>query len=545
MSTSTASFDIDARTDRGRQRSNNQDSIGRADQWTTDRHQPIDRALRERYGRLYIVADGVGGNADGADASRMVVDEVMRVFYFDPAGVLPEEPVERLRAAIEHANNRVHAEAQRRRNNMASTIVAALIHNDTLTIANVGDSPAFLCRNGQSPQRLTKAHIRREADGSTALAQAMGDPRVYPAVFSLPLQQGDAVVLCSDGLTDLVQPTEIAEIVNGKTASAATRALIALANRRGGHDNISAIVVRNAPPPVSSVSPHMSKRLRLLIISLPVAILLAVFVIALPFLNPLPDTGGGAVRPTAAAQNLVIPGSHNNPSDLAQLPTVTLGALPTATDTPTPAPTRQARPTMRPTLISATPVTTTVVTEVSSADNPSPTQTPELKMPNVIGKSRSDAEQIIKDVLKVAPVIEEVRDDSATPSDHVVATEPRPGEPVRSGVPIKLRIKSRSSSAPPDHNPAPNNPPSAPDKPPSPPDNPPAPSATPTPGLSAPAPSLTPTKSPGPSATPTTPSPGPSPDNSGGSGGSGGTGGGSGGTGGTGGSGGTGGGSGN
>jgi serine/threonine protein phosphatase PrpC len=247
MGTSTASFDIDARTDRGRQRSNNQDSIGRADRWKNRDGQPIERSLRERYGRLYIVADGVGGNADGADASRMVVDEVMQAFYYDTR--LPEEPVERLRAAIEFVTSVIHAEAHRRRNNMASTIVAALIHDDTLTIANVGDSPALLCRPGQTPKLLTKAHVRREADGGTSLAQAMGDQQVVPSIFSMPLEEGDAVVLCSDGLTDLVQPDEIAEIVSTRPAGDATRTLIALANRRGGHDNISAIVVRNAPPP--------------------------------------------------------------------------------------------------------------------------------------------------------------------------------------------------------------------------------------------------------------------------------------------------------
>jgi serine/threonine protein phosphatase PrpC len=240
MGTSTASFDIDARTDRGRQRSNNQDSIGRADRWKNRDGQPIERSLRERYGRLYIVADGVGGNADGADASRMVVDEVMKAFYYDTR--LPEEPVERLRAAIEFATSVIHAEAHRRHNNMASTIVAALIHDSTLTIANVGDSPALLCRPGQTPKLLTKAHVRRESDGGTSLAQAMGDQQVVPSIFSMPLEEGDAVVLCSDGLTDLVQPDEIAGIVSTRMAGDATRTLIALANRRGGHDNISAIV---------------------------------------------------------------------------------------------------------------------------------------------------------------------------------------------------------------------------------------------------------------------------------------------------------------
>jgi serine/threonine protein phosphatase PrpC len=285
MGTSTASFDIDARTDRGRQRSNNQDSIGRADRWKNRDGQPIERSLRERYGRLYIVADGVGGNADGADASRMVVDEVMQAFYYDTR--LPEEPVERLRAAIEFATSVIHAEAHRRHNNMASTIVAALIHDSTLTIANVGDSPALLCRPGQTPKLLTKAHVRRESDGGTSLAQAMGDRQVVPSIFSMPLEEGDAVVLCSDGLTDLVQPDEIAEIVSTRPAGDATRTLIALANRRGGHDNISAIVVRNAPPP-KRVAPFAGRRVLMAVAALGVAGLLGAVLLTLPLLNAAP-----------------------------------------------------------------------------------------------------------------------------------------------------------------------------------------------------------------------------------------------------------------
>ncbi|MGQ9895292.1 MAG: PP2C family protein-serine/threonine phosphatase, partial [Roseiflexus sp.] len=379
MSISTASFDIDARTDRGRQRSNNQDSIGRADRWNDKDGRPIDRSLRERYGRLYIVADGVGGNADGADASRLVVDEVMRLFYYDTH--LPDDAEERLRIAIERATGVVHAEAKRRRNNMASTIVAALICESTLIIANVGDSPAFLFRAGQAPKLLTKAHVRREADGGTSLAQAMGDQQVYPAIFSTPFQTGDAVVLCSDGLTDLVQPAEIADIVATRSAGDATRALIEMANRRGGHDNISAIVVRNGPSPAPSKGFVLPKWGVPAAMFVSAGMLVAVLVIAMLWSRP-PSSGQPTLPQPNKPQSIATGSNHTTTPDI--VPTSTLGAAPTATDTPTPAPTRRP-PTPRPTMLaqsnatSAPPITTTV--ESNS----------EPRMPNLIGKHRDDA----------------------------------------------------------------------------------------------------------------------------------------------------------
>ncbi len=437
MATSTASFNIDARTDRGRRRANNQDSIGRADQWR-HRDQQVSRALREQYGRLYVVADGVGGNEDGADASRMVVDEVMRAFYHDSSGMLPANPVERLRAAIEQANSAVYAEAQRRGNNMASTIVAALIHGDTLTVANVGDSMAFLCRSGQSPKPLTKAQVRQEADGGKALVQAMGDQLVRPAMFSVQLHEGDAVVLCSDGLTDLVQPAEIAEIVATHSSEQSTRALIDLANRRGGHDNISVIVIRNSPPPEPAPAAKLEGRARMLVASLLVAALLAVVVIAVPYLNPPPpEDGNSASRPTSAPVVLVDGGGQNNAVP-AESPTATLGALPTATATPTALPTSTPRPTARPTHTSAAPTSATL-TDTPAAGSTSESRT----MPDLIGKPRQEAEEIIKN-MGVTPVIEEIlHNDENIPVGHVVATEPPRGEPINPGAPVKIKVRKQ------------------------------------------------------------------------------------------------------
>lgn len=458
MSLSTASFDIDARTDRGRQRSNNQDSIGRADQWRNALG-PLERELRERYGRLYIVADGVGGNADGADASRMVVDLVIGTFYRDTSGTLPEDPEERLRAAIERVTGEIHAEAQRRNNNMASTIVAALVHNERLIIANVGDSPAILVRTGQAPKQLTKAHIRREADGGTSLAQAMGDPQVSASLFSMPFAPGDAVVLCSDGLTDLVQPTEIAEVVERYPSGDATRVLIDMANRRGGHDNISALVVRNGPPPPRRAAGIGGRRMAFLAGGLAVALMLGVLLFFAPQLIsgvPQPNVPDAPQRATQVFQL----GGGNQQSDPSQPVLSTLNPA-TATLTPSPIPpTNKPAPrstsapagvsdTATPTLLTAT--ATLTPTEIPTPENPSPTPTPiptttpdpSLVIPNLVGKIQAEAEAELQK-LGIGYRIEEVTsDDYQVQIGVVAATDPPAGTRLEPQQVVTLMVKAK------------------------------------------------------------------------------------------------------
>lgn len=348
MTFSTQNVDIAAHTDRGRQRSDNQDAVGRADEAPY-----IRREQRETYGRLYLVADGVGGNADGAVASRLVVERTLDHFYNDHD--LPEDPELRLVAAIKRASVAVHNEAVRRRNNMRSTVVAALIHDDRLIIANVGDSPAFLIRPNQAPKQLSVAHVHKSDRGKGSLAQAMGDEEVYPARFAMTLQPDDIVVLCSDGLTDLVKPDEIADITQRYPAEQATRQLINLANKRGGHDNISVIVIRNGQPPaVSSLPAAPSFDQRWLIVAggvLGVVVLLALVLFALPR-NDAVNTDPPSVRPTLeGGSRTEIPNNSSGAPGLGNLPTATLAGFPTSTFTPTPEPTRlvPTRPASRPT----------------------------------------------------------------------------------------------------------------------------------------------------------------------------------------------------
>ncbi|MGQ9741677.1 protein phosphatase 2C domain-containing protein, partial [Chloroflexus sp.] len=376
MGVSSTRFDVGAHTDRGRQRSNNEDAIGRADQWSY-KGQKIQQTQREQYGRLYIVADGVGGHNDGEVASRMVVNEVIRLFYTENE-TLSTDPVERLKAVIREASTCVYNESQRRQNNMRSTIVAALAFEDRVVIANVGDSRAYIVRDDTIKQ-LSLDHSRRRQDGLSVLTQAMGDPDVSPATFTTPWRDGDRIVLCSDGLTDLVDAEEIANIVRQKSAQEATKQLIKLANQRGGHDNISVVVIHHAPS-VESVAADKGNgsipidRRFLLIAVLLIGMLSVSGVGALllagqskSLLNSTTQTTIGQTTPTQQAYSSFAEISNQGAqSNNQQVSTSTLVALsPTATETAVPPPTNTPRPTA---------VRTVVATPTAPSQQPPSTQ---------------------------------------------------------------------------------------------------------------------------------------------------------------------------
>ncbi len=478
MSMGTSTFDVDARTDRGRQRANNQDNVGRADQWHRKDGISVDRDLRERYGRLYVVADGVGGNADGADASRIVVDEVINAFYYSAGDdQFPEAPVDRLKAAIEYASRQVFAEAKRRRNNMASTVVAALIHGNTLTVANVGDSPAILCRVNEQPKTLTKAHIRRSEDGGKALSQAMGDKQVYPSLYSTEWRENDVIVLCSDGLTDLVTPEEIADIVlSTPNARQATRKLINLANQRGGHDNISAVVVRHAPP-TGEIDRSWSVPIPTRAQFLAVIGLVALSVLSIiGFLWARTGSGSGAVATVTHTTQSVPTVFTNNGSNITPVlgiaPTSTLGALPPEVTPTVVTPTviqtggqggsgpGSVRPISTPSP-TRSPVSPAVTQPVLATDTP----TTKVVVPSVIGKPLADAEKELKN-LGLQPIVEEIEKPDGNPG-HVFDMSPPPGAEVEQGTIITLKVAKSLSPSPtvPPPPPAPANPPPPPPAP--------------------------------------------------------------------------------
>ncbi len=219
--------------------------------------EPEDAALRAQRGRLFIVADGMGGLAAGdvaAETAMRVVQEV----YFRAAW---RGPAEQLRAAFAAANAHIVALAERQgHEGMGAAVVAAAVVQHSLWLAHVGDCRGYLVRGG-TITRLTTDHswVQESVDaGRLSPAEAQGHPYrnvltrglgvdtpATPDVCRAGLAAGDVLLLCSDGLWSLADDTELAAaITSAADASGAARALADLALTRGGHDNIAVVVVR-------------------------------------------------------------------------------------------------------------------------------------------------------------------------------------------------------------------------------------------------------------------------------------------------------------
>jgi serine/threonine protein phosphatase PrpC len=129
----------------GRQRQQNQDAIGHL--------VPPDPAVLDELGQIFVLADGVGGLKGGDLASQYALSTIISSYYDQPEGT----PADRLARAIAEANNIIYDEGQAQDTPMATTIVAAVVRGHDLIIGSVGDSPAFLIREGR-PRKLTLDH---------------------------------------------------------------------------------------------------------------------------------------------------------------------------------------------------------------------------------------------------------------------------------------------------------------------------------------------------------------------------------------------------
>lgn len=189
---------------------------------------------RERGVLLLVVADGVGGEAGGDVASSAAVEALVGAFEFRAADIAGA-----LASAMRTANDAVLRVAEERaKPNAASTMVATASRGRQLAVANLGDSRAYLVRGGAARQ-VTADHA-----GATpnSITRFLGDPRgVAPDVFVEVLRRRDRLVLCSDGLTRHVTAEEIAKL-SGARPDRAAKALVDLANERGGEDNVTVVI---------------------------------------------------------------------------------------------------------------------------------------------------------------------------------------------------------------------------------------------------------------------------------------------------------------
>ncbi len=255
------------KTDLGKTRDHNEDTFIVAD-LTRDRASLLpevrDHDVGER-GTLLMVADGMGGAAAGELASAMAADLVhshLASAWVDDADNSLEHFAQRLREALDIANRRIHSYAGQRPEvkGMGTTATAAGVLGKDLILAQVGDSRAYLIRNGEAvqvtkDQSLTQRLIdagemteeqAEESAHKNIILQALGpEPNVFVELTVQELRQDDTLVLCSDGLTGNVKGNEIARVVTAhpEPADACTE-LVSMANARGGPDNITVVVAR-------------------------------------------------------------------------------------------------------------------------------------------------------------------------------------------------------------------------------------------------------------------------------------------------------------
>jgi PPM family protein phosphatase len=230
-----------AMTDIGRMRKNNEDRFLSA-------------------GRLAAVADGMGGHRAGEVASAIAMEELSTLEHAGPWRT-PADAGEALRAVFLRANRRIRetAAGDKELDGMGTTMVALLEDGDSVHLANVGDSRAYLLRNGELTQvtvdhtlvqelidegRLRPEEAERHPQRSI-ITRALGvEPEVEVDLFTYKLQRGDRLLLCTDGLSGVVGETRIRNVLlRVADPQDAAERLVAMANESGGPDNITVMVL--------------------------------------------------------------------------------------------------------------------------------------------------------------------------------------------------------------------------------------------------------------------------------------------------------------
>ncbi len=207
---------------------------------------------------VFIVADGMGGHNAGDYASKVTVETMVEKI----AGSFEKNPVRILEKAIEAANSLIYQKANENPEleGMGTTVVAATCLGQFLQVANVGDSRLYVV-SGREITQITRDHSLVEEMvrmGGIARAEARNHPdkniitravgvadTVDVDFFTVELKDGDFVLLCSDGLTNMIEDEEICSILGGEgNIEEKARELVKAANQNGGRDNITVVVLQ-------------------------------------------------------------------------------------------------------------------------------------------------------------------------------------------------------------------------------------------------------------------------------------------------------------
>ena len=213
---------------------------------------------------LFVIADGMGGHANGHEASRLAIQHIRDVVIpalLSDVKIDEELSAELLKDAVQEANRAVCEYNHMYKTDTGTTVTAALIVGKTISIANVGDSRTYAYSKHNGLTKVTRDHSvvsRLVENGSITAEDVYSHPRrneIYRSLghkvalevdmYSLPLERETTLLLCSDGLWEMVRDPDIQEILNTTLpySAKASKALVQAALEGGGHDNISVIVV--------------------------------------------------------------------------------------------------------------------------------------------------------------------------------------------------------------------------------------------------------------------------------------------------------------
>jgi serine/threonine protein phosphatase PrpC len=241
LATALVHYMASAISDRGRKRTSNEDSYG----------------FSVEHG-VYVVCDGMGGAAAGEIASSLAVDEIMRLV----AGSSSKPARNEMESAIAAANHAIYSRAQRNHklSGMGTTMVVLVAEERRVTAFNIGDSRCYRLRNRRLEQvtldhslveeqvrlgRMTEAEAQR-SPLRNVITRALGTQKeVTPDIFELEADPGDLFLICSDGLTRELDDPLIESLLSiDLPLDELCERLVGAANKAGGHDNITCLLVR-------------------------------------------------------------------------------------------------------------------------------------------------------------------------------------------------------------------------------------------------------------------------------------------------------------
>lgn len=211
----------------------------------------------------FVVADGMGGHNSGEIASKMAVDFISNHILQFPEAFQKDDISEEIKEMVRLANLSVFNKSLENEANqgMGTTLVLAIVQNKKLIIGHIGDSRAYLIRNGKL-SRITTDHsyieeliksgtlTRKEAENhpkKNIITRALGcSDEVEVDIYTMDIMDKDIFLLCTDGLTNMLEEEELIKIVeNTDDPVEACNKLIDTANNKGGEDNITAVVFKN------------------------------------------------------------------------------------------------------------------------------------------------------------------------------------------------------------------------------------------------------------------------------------------------------------